>query len=646
MAGYDRNVLATGVRTNVALAICLVCFSLIALRLWYLQILQGNYFRSKSENNRIRTIYVPPPRGLVYDREGKIIAKNRPAFDIDLIVEDAPNPKETLAKLASLLNLPPAQLQGQLGPQKKRRRFEPKLILRDVDRDTVARVLAHKYELPGVVVNVIPARDYLYGDLFSHVVGYLREINARQLDNPDFSGYRSGDLVGQYGLEAIWEWFLQGKRGLQRVIVNATGTKIGEASADSHPAVPGHNITVTLDVDLQRAAAEALGAQSGGVIALDPRTGEVLALVSQPSFDPNIFSQEISSETWKDLTTGREKRLNNRVVQGVYPPGSVFKIIMAVAGLAEGVISPNERVSCPGFYQVGRRTFHCHKKTGHGAVNLEEAIIQSCDVYFYTLGTRLGVDRIHEYATKFGLGGKSGLKLAEESTGLIPSQEWKRLAYKDPEQQKWFPGETPSVSIGQGAVSVTPLQIARALSALVNGGKLLTPYLVKSIRSDDGAFNDQDFGPEVSGTLGLDQAILDRVKNALVGVVHDPHGTAHRAQLDPAFHIKVGGKTGTAQVVALDKGTAEHLNDHAWFAGFAPDKNTEIVVVALVENGGHGGVTAAPIVQRVLDAYFRKKIPLLPVPPGLQRRAMPVPAPTPVIDTVISTPESNNASAD
>ncbi len=617
MAAYEKLSLSTTSRSALALGIALFFFSLIVLRLWYLQILHGEAFRSKSENNRLRAVYLPPPRGVVYDRAGRVIAKNRPAFDLDFVVEDTKNQLDTLTRLSEIIGVPLAQLQAQLGYQKKRHRFEPKLLLRDVDRTLVAKVLAHKYELPGVAINVIPARDYLYGDMFSHVLGYIREITARQLEQSDFSGYHAGDLVGQYGIESVWEWFLQGRRGLQRVIVNATGIKIGETSTDSHEVVPGRNVTLTLDLDLQRAAYTAMQGQSGAVVALDAHTGEILALLSAPAFDPNLFAQEITPEIWKDLTSGKEKRLNNRAVQGAYPPGSVFKIMMAVAGLSEKLISPNDRVSCPGWFQVGKKKFRCHKKTGHGSVNLQEALVQSCDVYFYTLGTRLGIDRIHDYAVKFGLGSKTGLKLAEEAAGLVPSQEWKRRVYRKPEQQRWYPGETPSVAIGQGALSVTPLQIARALAALVNGGNLLTPYLVKSIHVTGGGSKDESFVPEITGTLNLSPQILKQVQDMLVGVVNDERGTAHRAQLDPGFHVQVGGKTGTSQVVALDRGGShDALKDHAWFAGFAPADAPEIVVVALVENGGHGGVTAAPVVRQVLDAYFSQRIPLMRKPPA------------------------------
>ncbi len=606
MALFEKQTINIPFRANITLALALSCFVVITFRLWYLQIINGDFFRSKSENNRIRMVFQPPPRGLVLDRNGAVLAKNRPSFDIELVTEDSPDPRATVIEVARILAMDPEKLLEQLKAQKKRRRFEPKLLIRDASRDTVAKIVARRYALPGVEVAVTPTRDYVHGALASHALGYIREITSRQLDSPHFALYRSGDMVGQSGLESIWEYYLQGKRGVHRVVVNAMGTKIDETLFEA--ANPGHDITLTIDLDVQKAADKEMEGKRGAVVALDPMSGEILALASAPAFDPNLFTAELSADLWKDLISSREKKLNNRPLQGVYPPGSVFKIFMAAAGLAEGVISPTERVFCPGYLTVGSRRFRCHKHSGHGSVNMEEAMIQSCDVYFYTVGQRLGVDRIFEYATRFGLGQKTGLKLSDESIGLIPSTEWKRRYFRNPEDQKWYPGETPSVSIGQGAVTVTPMQIARGLSALVNGGRVLVPYIVKQVNSADAAFKDSEFGPEVSSELNIDPAILERVKKALVGVVYDQHGTGRRAKLPDELGIKVGGKTGTAQVVSLEYTDANDRNDHAWFAGFAPADKPEIVVAAIVENGGHGGVTAAPIVEKVMEAFFRKKL--------------------------------------
>lgn len=590
-------------RVNIALGIGAVCLSLVVLRLWYLQVLRGDLFREKSENNRLNTVYVPAPRGVIFDRNGKELVTNRPSINVELVEEDSPNPKQSVAKLASILGLDATEITANPTYLRKRRRFEPRLLLKDVSRDTLAKVAAQRYQLPGIIINVEPTRNYVYGEFASHVLGYIREITRSQLESPQFSGYRLGDLVGQFGIEARWEPLLQGKRGEQRVVVNALGTRIGEFSYD--PEVAGREVRLTLDYDMQRVAEEALADKRGAVVAIDPKSGEVLAMASSPRFDPNMFASEVSSDKWRDLVFGPDKKLNNRAVQGGYPPGSVFKIMMAVAGLAEGVVTPNERINCPGFLHFGNRNYHCHKKSGHGSVDLKEALAQSCDVYFYTVGQRLGIDRIHEFATRFGLGKQTQLDLVEENPGLIPSTEWKRRYFKNPEDKKWYPGETLSVAIGQGAVVTTPLQIARALAALVNGGKLLRPHLVRSVTSSEGEFRDDSFGPEEQGRLDVDAKILSLVRDGLVAVVNDPRGTGHRAQIPERKDIIVAGKTGTAQVVSLNMGTShERHNDHAWFAGYAPADDPKVVVVALVENGGHGGAAAAPVVSRVIGQYF------------------------------------------
>lgn len=583
---------------------------IIALRLWYLQIIRGDEFRVQSENNRIRTVFVPPPRGLILDRNGKVIVKNRPSFNIEFVVEDSPQPVATINILSSILDVPVSDLQARMKDQRKRRRFEPKILLKDVSRDQLAKVAANRYRLPGVIINVVPARDYVYGETFAHVAGYIREITSAQLERSEYSKYVQGDLVGQYGLERKWEQYLQGKRGMQAVIVDATGTRIGEASFE--PEAAGQNLFLTLDLEMQLAAEEGLKGKKGAVVAMDAKTGEILAMVSHPAFDPNMFTRELLPNEWKDLTMGADKKLNNRALQGTFPPGSVFKVFMAAAGLAEDLVTPANRVSCPGFFPFAGRNYRCHKKTGHGSVDLFQAVVMSCDVYFYSLGNRLGIDRIHKYASLFGLGEKSGIELGDEARGLVPSTAWKKAYFKDPGNQKWYPGETLSVSIGQGATNVTPLQISRGLAALVNGGHLYKPYLIRKIESTDGSFLDDNFHPEETNKIDLDPKKLNIVKDAMVGVVHDGHGTGKRASLEKEFGIKAGGKTGTAQVAALEFHKAgSHLDDHAWFAGYAPADDPQVVVTVLVENGGHGGVASAPIAKQVMEAYFDKKLPRL-----------------------------------
>lgn len=580
-----------------------VIFSVFLIRLWYLQVLKGEYYREQSENNRLQTVYVPPPRGVILDRNGVILARNRPSFNVELVPEDAKKINDTILQLAHYLKLEPEPLLEKVKTMPRRRRYEPRVLLKDVSRDDVGVVIAHQPELPGVIVGAAPARDYPYGTSGSHVLGYVREITKEQLEKPEYSSYRINDIVGQFGIESKWERYLQGKRGIRRVIVNAVGTKIGEASSEAE--IPGHTLTLSIDHKVQMAADKALEGKKGAVIALDAKTGEVLALASAPTFDPNVFVGEVSASTWKELTTGSSRAMSNRVVQGAYPPGSVFKVWMGYAGLAEGVIGVNDGPSCLGGYFFAGRTYHCHKRSGHGRTDIYSAIVQSCDVFFYVLGQRLGVDRMHQYATMFGLGSPTGLELVQEAEGLIPSTAWKAEHFSNPGDKKWYPGENLSVVIGQGATTVTPIQMARAMMALVNGGKLFKPTLVKKIESVDKTFIDENFKPELPTTIDLDPKFAETIKKAMVGVVNDPHGTARRAKLPEELGITVGGKTGTAQVVSLDfHKENSNFGHHAWFTGYAPAEDPKIVVTALLEHAGGGGLNSAPVVEKVMEAYF------------------------------------------
>lgn len=604
---FDRAAFNISFRIYAALAILAFSFFLLALRLWYLQIVRGEYFRQLSENNRIRTVFVSAPRGRVLDRNGEVLAKNRPAFNIELVTEDCPDVKGTVAHLEQILMLPAGSISTDDRHQRKRRPFEPKLLLRDVSRDTVALVVARKYELPGITVGVQPAREYVYHNLAAHSVGYIREVSKDQLSDPLYQKAMIGDLVGQFALEKRLEHWLQGVRGLQRLEVDAHGNRIGEFSFDAERQ--GHDVRLTIDRDVQAAAEEVLKDQRGAVVALQPYSGEVLALASTPGFDPNIFTGDVPDDIWRDLSAGKEKKLTNRAVQGAYPPGSTFKMIMGVAALAEGVITPQTSVYCPGHLFFGGRSFSCHKKSGHGNVNLYDAIVQSCDVFFYEVGQRLGVDRINDYATRFGLGELTGLDLVQENKGIVPSTEWKRTHFRREEDKKWYPGETLSVAIGQGATTATPLQMARAMAALVNGGNVMRPFIYSKITSQSGRVI-EEIKPEVVRKLDVDASILKRIRDAMVGVVRDQRGTGHRAKLNDLPHIIVGGKTGTAQAIGkIIESAGGQFGDHAWFIAFAPSEKPEIALAVLVENGGHGGVVAAPVSRAVMEAYFKKRYP-------------------------------------
>lgn len=610
---YERQNISLMSRIQACLVLLALVFLILSLRLWYLQIVNGDYFRAQSENNRLRNIYIPPPRGLILDRNGEELVRNRPAYNIELVPEDSPNPQQTVEKVASITGLQPQELLSTLKDQKRRRQFEPKILLKDVSRDLVAKIAANKYELPGVLINPVSTREYVYGKTAAHVLGYIREISKNQLDSASYVGYRPGDMVGQFGIEQQWEKILQGRRGIQIIVVNAMGFRIGDPSFEPErigvPELIGSTVTLTIDLDVQRAADLAMQDKKGAVVAMNPNSGEILALTSAPAFDPNDFTKGIAGDAWQALTSGSDRPLSNRATQGAYHPGSVFKIFMSLAGLSEGqrYMNTSEQMFCPGSMQVGSRRFRCHKHSGHGYVNHIQAMEQSCDVWFYEVGLRLGVDKIHEYATRVGLGEKTGLELGEEVAGLIPSTEWKKRAFKKAEDQKWYLGETPSVSIGQGAVTTTPLQIARSVSAVINGGKVIKPWLVKKLESADSNMLDEEFGPEVLRDIGADSKILSTVMQEMEAVVSGEKGTGKKSSLKEEYSIQVGGKTGTAQVVSLENASAgKHFEDHAWFVGYAPAEKPEIVVAALIENGGHGGAAAAPVVKKVLQSYFYK----------------------------------------
>ncbi|MFO0415808.1 MAG: penicillin-binding protein 2, partial [Pseudomonadota bacterium] len=579
MPKYDRTQLNVTSRVIGAMVLCAVCLSLLVGRLWYLQIVRGAFFRDRSENNRLRTIFIPSPRGVIADRNGEAIVRNRPSFNVELVVEDAPNVNQTVTDLARLVEQDPNELLERLSRYNKRRRFEPKLLLRDVPRDVVAKVSAQTHRLPGIIISVAPVREYPFGQLAAHTVGYIREVTSEQLKSTNFQGYRAGDLVGQAGIEESLERYLRGERGEQDVIVNARGTKIGEAFF--RPEIPGSDVFLTIDRGVQGAAEQALNGRRGAVVAMRAQTGEILALASAPSFDPSLFTGEIPKDVWADLTDPKSTKLSNRAVQGAFPPGSVFKMFVAAAAFAEGVTDHNESTFCPGFLQFGKRAFRCHKHSGHGRTWLYDALVQSCDVYFYTVGQRLGVDRIHHYAHDlFGFGEPVGLDGFEESAGLVPSTKWKESYFRDPEDKRWYPGETLPVAIGQGAVSATPLQVARAMAALVNGGKVIKPRIVSKVVAGDGRVLEQRAEtPQVVRVIDLEPSIIAEIRRGMEGVVEDKRGTGKRAALPELSGIRVGGKTGTAQVASRESG-AEH-EDHAWFAGYAPAENPEIVVVAM-----------------------------------------------------------------
>ncbi len=585
---------------NALFWIISIGFCVIMMRMWYLQVIKGDELRQRSENNRIRIVEVKPMRGAIMDAKGNILAANQPCFDVSLIPGNAKNVKETLQMLEDFYRQEGLDFNKVEGLERMKS-FIPVKLGRNVSRRELAVVETHSVDLPGISVDVVPVRRYLMGEMSAHVLGYVSEISPEELKSDNAHTYKSGDRVGKYGIEKYLDRYLKGVSGGEHVEVNVSGRRV-RVIGKTDP-VSGENVTLTLDSDLQRTAWEAMEDKVGSVIAMDPRDGSVLAMVSRPSFDPNLFNQGIPASEWERLSKDPLRPLENKPIAGQYPPGSTYKLIIASAALQEGLITPDTAFTCPGYYNFGNRTYRCWQKKGHGRISLHRAIVSSCDVYFYNVGRLLGVDKIAEYARAYGLGEVSGIDILGEKAGTIPTRAWKLKRFKEP----WQPGETISISIGQGFVTVTPLQLLNAYCAVANGGTIFKPRFIKKIETIDRKLI-KEFTPEVKRALPISEDNIELLRSALWGVCNEPAGTAHACQRKEA---DVAGKTGTAQVIAMKddkKGPlAYKYRDHALFVGFAPADNPEIAVVAVVEHGGHGGSTAAPVVRKVIDEYFKNK---------------------------------------
>ncbi len=583
------------VRLKVALVASYFIFSLILLRLWFLQGLNGPYYRDKSENNRTRLIKTVAPRGSIFDRDGRMLVGSRPSFDVALMLEDVPDLEGTVETLAEVLQRPVGEIQERVKSGRSRP-FEPRIAASDVSREELGRVRANGYRLPGVIVDVVPVRDYPFDSMAAHIFGYAREISKKELESRE--GYARGDLIGKTGLELAQETSLRGQNGFVRIEVDAGGRRKKELEVKDY--LKGRDLHLSLDLDLQLAAQEVLKNRRGAVVALDPRNGDVLALYSGPSYDANHFSVALNPAVWKELTSSPDKPLNNRPLTAAYPPGSTFKLFAAVAGLAENLISESTVFNCPGYYRFGKRNYRCHKRSGHGKVNLRQSIAMSCNAYFYQLGVMLGIDRLSKYGEMFGFGSLTEIALDGEKSGILPSRKWK----KEKVGEQWWPGDTIPVSIGQGYLTVTPLQLANAVAALVNGGIIYKPRLVRKVVEHESG-KSRVYHSQHSNLVPLPKEILHLVRDMGSEVVHHERGTGKRARVG---EIRIGGKTGTAQVSRL--GTQENderLQDHAWFISYAPVEEPMIVVAALVENAGSGGLEAAPVSHSIMSKFFLKQ---------------------------------------
>jgi penicillin-binding protein 2 len=604
-------------RLRILLIGMLMGLSLLLARAWHLQVVQGNYYLRLSEDNRLRSLRTTSLRGKILDRYGHVLADNRAAYTLMAVPEDLPPPAQLQSLLRAFdleIDLETSQLYRSSAP------FKPVPVQRDMSRDRVAYFAEHRMDFPGLFLEVEPLRFYPHGSLAAHLLGYLGEISEAQLQHTKDRGYQPGDLVGQYGLERTYEAVLRGQPGVRQVEVDAFGREIQLIA--EHPPQPGVNLVLTLDLHLQQLAEELLEGHTGSIIALDPRNGQILALASSPAFDPNRFATRLSEAEWNTLITNPKHPLHNRALQGQYPPGSIFKIITALAALEEGIITPRATEFCPGYYVYGGRTYRDWKPGGHGFVNLREALSQSCDVYFYRVGQELGIDRIAQYGRAFGLGQPTGFAPAVEKGGLMPSTQWKRQARGQP----WYLGETLSVAIGQGYMLLTPLQAVNMVATLANGGTLYKPYVVLRHERADGTIL-QENTPTVLRQLHLNPQHVAAVRQGLWSAVNDPKGTGKKARHD---HIAIAGKTGTAQVIRLQEHDGlrhhqeqlpERLRDHAWFVAFAPFEAPRIAVAIMIEHAGKGGSYFAGYAKTLIQAYLQR----YPVATGPTHTARPLP---------------------
>jgi penicillin-binding protein 2 len=571
------------------------------LRLFYLQVIKGQEFRRLSLNNSIRLQSIDAPRGFIFDRHGDLLVDNRPSFDLYISLKDARPLPETLQRLSPHTGMAVEALTLKVDALRGARSLNPVLIERDIGRDALAMVESHRYDLPGIDVQIRPLRNYIFPNFAAHLLGYIGEANPKELQRRENAELRMGDQIGKFGVEKSMEDYLRGERGGRQVEVNANG-QVVRVLHTVH-ARSGHNLFLTIDRTLQKRAEELFVGEAGAVVAVDPTNGEILALASSPSFDQNDFITGLSTEKWRALIENPDRPLNNKAIQGEYPPASTYKIITALAGLQEGVITPDETLFCPGHYRFGNRTYRCWRRGGHGRVDLIQAIARSCDVYFYQVGQRLGIDRLAFYASAAGLGKRTGIALDHESRGLVPTAAWK----KKRTGIAWQEGETLSVAIGQGFNLATPLQMAMFAAAVANGGKRYQPLLVKQIAIPEAA-SPSERPPRMVGHLPVSDTNLALVKQGMWEVVQGERGTARIARLK---QIDISGKTGTAQVVSLDhleKETvdkdARRYKDHAWFIAYAPSEAPRIAIAVIVEHGEHGSSAAAPIARELVRTYL------------------------------------------
>ena len=569
--------------------VSVVFIVLLLIGFWKLQVVQSGHFSDLAERNQIRYIPIIAPRGALLDREGRVLVDSYPSFSILLLRDDTKSFQKVLPQIEEGLGISKEDLEQQLDAAKYEPKFQPIVIKPGASQADIAFVESHRADIPVLELMMVQRRRYQHGEMLANAIGYVGEVSAQQLEDSN-GHYRPGDIVGKAGLERQYNDQLEGTDGMRRVIVNSVGKAV--RTLDDVEAIPGKPIQLSIDYDLQAIAEADMADKSGAVVALDGRTGEVLAMISRPTFDPNDFAVRIPAAEWAKLNTDPQTPLLNRAIQGQLAPGSVFKIVMATAMLESKTLPADFHVYCGGHADFYGRVFHCWRPQGHGSVDVHEAIVASCDVFFYTIGKALGIEKIHDYAVGLGLGRPTGVDLPSEQAGLIPSEEWVERVY----HHKWYAGETISVAIGQGSVTVTPIQLARMIAAVASGGTLVQPHLLKDL-------------PTIKQTrFPLSDETVDTVTQGMYGVINEGGGTGYSLRLQ---NVEFSGKSGTAQLMSYEAGAKmgkKGKNTNGWFVGYAPRRNPEIVVAAVVQDTDlHGGTTAGPVVRDLVKAYYDKK---------------------------------------
>ena len=588
----------------------LVCFFFLLLRFIWVQIVRHSNYVAQAEENRISIVPTMPSRGIIMDRNGVILANNYSAYTLEITpAKIGAKLEDVIEELSQIIEITPRDRKRFKKRMEETKRFESIVLKAKLTDEEVARFSVQRYRFPGVEVQARMFRQYPLGDVASHVIGYIGRMSQKDLDNlpeEEETNYQGTTHYGKEGLEKSYERVLHGSTGYEEMEVAASGRAVRTLS--THPTVPGNNLVLSIDIELQKVVENAFGNRRGALIAMDPSTGEVLAYVSKPTFDPNLFVDGIDQQNWDELNTSINKPLINRPLRGAYPPGSTYKPFMALAALELGYRKPSDAISDPGYFDYGNHRFRDDKKGGHGIVDMYKSIVQSCDTYYYVLAAQMGVDTIHDFMKQFGFGELTGIDLAHERRGILPSTEWKRNAYKNPNQKKWYAGETISLGIGQGYNTFTPLQLAYATALLVNNGSAARPHLVKDI--EDGMSHERRPVTTETVKLNVKQENIDVIKRAMVGVVKEGTG----ARVFGGTGYTTGGKTGTAQVITIGKNEkynaaalAEHKRDHALYTAFAPVDNPKIVIALIVENAGFGASAAAPIARKAMDYFFYGK---------------------------------------